>query len=239
MLGWGGGSRLVNNPVDTRRRKMKRAKDRMDDIITKLKMTYPQSQTALHFEKPLQILVATMLSAQCTDEQVNKVTPALFRKYKTAADFAHADPNTLEEEIRSTGFFKNKTKSIISASKKIVDDFGGNVPDRMEDLITLQGVARKTANIVLSSGYKKAEGIAVDTHVKRLSQRLGLSKEKNPDKIELDLMNLVPREEWIDFNYMFVNHGRNTCQARKPDCPACVLNSLCPSAKDFFPDLKS
>lgn len=218
---------------------MKRANDRIDEIITKLKITYPQSQTALHFGTPLQILVATILSAQCTDEQVNKVTPALFRKYKTAADFAQADPDTLEDEIRSTGFFKNKTKSIISASKKIVDDFGGKVPDRMEDLITLQGVARKTANIVLSSGYKKAEGIAVDTHVKRLSQRLGLSKEKNPDKIEQDLMNLVPREEWIDFNYMFVNHGRNTCQARKPDCPACVLHSLCPSAKDFFPDLKS
>lgn len=218
---------------------MKRAKDRIDEIITKLKMTYPQSQTALHFETPLQILVATILSAQCTDEQVNKVTPALFRKYKTAADFAHADPDTLEDEIRSTGFFKNKTKSIISASKKIVDDFGDKVPDRMEDLITLQGVARKTANIVLSSGYKKVEGIAVDTHVKRLSQRLGLSKEKNPDKIEQDLLNLVPREEWIDFNYILVNHGRDTCQARKPDCPGCVLNSLCPSAKDFFPDLKS
>lgn len=218
---------------------MKRAKDRIDEIITKLKMTYPQSQTALHFETPLQILVATILSAQCTDEQVNKITPSLFRKYKTAADFAQADPDTLEDEIRSTGFFKNKTKSIISASKKIVDDFGDKVPDRMEDLITLQGVARKTANIVLSSGYKKVEGIAVDTHVKRLSQRLGLSKEKNPDKIEQDLLNLVPREEWIDFNYILVNHGRDTCQARKPDCPGCVLNSLCPSAKDFFPDLKS
>ncbi len=218
---------------------MKRAKDRIDEIITKLKMAYPQSQTALKFETPLQILVATILSAQCTDEQVNKVTPALFRKYKTALDFAHADPDTLEDEIRSTGFFKNKTKNIISASKKVVDDFGGKVPDRMEDLITLQGVARKTANIVLSSGYNKTEGIAVDTHVKRLSQRLGLSKEKNPDKIEQDLMNLVPQEEWIDFNYMFVNHGRNTCQARKPDCPACVLNYLCPSAKEFFPDLKS
>jgi endonuclease-3 len=219
-------------------RTMRSAKDRIDEIIMKLKMAYPQSQTALHFETPLQILVATILSAQCTDEQVNKVTPALFRKYKTAADFAHADPETLEEEIRSTGFFRNKAKSIINASKKIVDDFAGKVPDRMEDLITLQGVARKTANIVLSSGYKKAEGIAVDTHVKRLSQRLGLSREKNPDKIEQNLLNLVPQEEWIDFNYMLVNHGRSICQSRKPDCPACVLNSLCPSAKNFFPDLK-
>jgi endonuclease-3 len=217
---------------------MRSAKNRIDDIVSNLKMAYPQSQTALHFESPLQILVATILSAQCTDEQVNKVTPALFRKYKTAADFAHADPGTLEDEILSTGFFRNKTKSIIKASKKIVEDFGGNVPDRMEDLITLPGVARKTANIVLSSGYKKTEGIAVDTHVKRLSNRLGLSNEKNPDKIEKDLLKLVPREEWIDFNYMLVNHGRNTCQARKPDCPSCVLKSLCPSAKGFFPDLQ-
>ncbi len=212
---------------------MRSAKNRVEDIIRQLKIAYPQSKTALHFKTPLQILVATILSAQCTDEQVNKVTPALFKKYKTASDFAYADPGTFENEIRSTGFFKNKTKSIINAAKKIVDDFGGEVPDRMEDLITLQGVARKTANIVLSSGFHKSEGIAVDTHVKRLSQRLGLSKEKNPDKIEKDLMNLIPKEEWIDFNYMLVNHGRNTCQARKPDCPSCVLNFLCPSAKEF------
>jgi endonuclease-3 len=221
------------------RRKMKSAKQRIDEIIKKLKKAYPQSQTALHFKTPLQILVATILSAQCTDEQVNKVTPALFRKYKTAEEFANADQVALQDEIRSTGFFRNKAKSIIQASKKIVHDFGGKVPDRMEELITLPGVARKTANIVLSSGFKKAEGIAVDTHVKRVSQRLGLSEEKNPDKIEQDLLNLVPRKEWIDFNYMLVNHGRNTCQARKPACPACVLRSLCPSAKDFFPDLNS
>jgi endonuclease-3 len=211
------------------------AKNRIDEIIKQLNKAYPHSQTALHFKTPLQILVATILSAQCTDEQVNKVTPALFRKYKTAADFAHADPETLENEIRSTGFFRNKTRSIINASKKIVDDFEGKVPDRMEDLITLHGVARKTANIVLSSGFNKAEGIAVDTHVARLSQRLGLSKEKIADKIERDLLNLVPKKEWIDFNYMLVNHGRKICQARKPDCPACVLNTLCPSAKVFFP----
>jgi endonuclease-3 len=179
--------------------------------------------------------VATILSAQCTDEQVNKVTPALFHKYKTASDFAQADPSMLEEEIRSTGFFRNKAKSIIFASKKIVDDFGGKVPDNMEDLITLHGVARKTANIVLSSGFNKAEGIAVDTHVKRLSHRLGLSKEKNPDKIEQDLLKLLPQKYWIDFNYMLVIHGRKTCQARKPDCPECVLISFCPSAQEFFP----
>ena len=211
---------------------------RIVEILLRLKKVYPQSRTALHFKTPLQILVATILSAQCTDEQVNKVTPALFRKYRAAADFANAKQETLENDIRSTGFFRNKAKSIINASKKIVADFGGEVPDRMEDLITLPGVARKTANIVLSSGFNKAEGIAVDTHVKRLSQRLGLSEEKNPDKIERDLLDIVPREEWIDFNYMLVNHGRDTCQARKPDCPACVLQTLCPSARDFFPDLK-
>ncbi len=214
---------------------MKRSKDRIDEIIFMLKKAYPVSKTALNFETPLQILVATILSAQCTDEQVNKVTPSLFRKYKTAADFAGANPSVLEEEIRSTGFFRNKTKSIILASKKIVDNFGGKVPERMEDLITLQGVARKTANIVLSSGFNKAEGIAVDTHVKRLSYRLGLSKERDPDKIEQDLLKLVPQKDWMDFNYMLVNHGRKTCQARKPDCPACVLNSLCPAAQEFFP----
>jgi endonuclease-3 len=214
---------------------MKRAEERIDAIIARLKKMYPKSKTALQFETPLQILVATILSAQCTDEQVNKVTPALFRKYKTAADFAQADPRTFEEDIRSTGFFRNKTKSIILASKRIVEEYGGRVPDRMEDLITLQGVARKTANIVLSSGFHKAEGIAVDTHVKRLAQRLGLSKEKGPDKIERDLMKIVPRKEWIDFNYMLVNHGRKTCQARKPGCPVCGLNSLCPSAKIYFP----
>jgi len=218
---------------------MKSANARIDEIIRTLREAYPRSRTALHFETPLQILVATILSAQSTDEQVNKVTPPLFRKYKTAGDFARAAPEELENEIRSTGFFRNKAKSIIGASKKIVEDFGGQVPDRMEDLITLPGVARKTANIVLSSGFKKAEGIAVDTHVKRLSQRLGLSKEKNPDKIEKDLLDLVALEDWIDFNYMLVNHGRNTCQARKPDCPSCVLRSLCPSANEFFPDLKS
>jgi len=215
---------------------MIRAKERIPSIVAELKKLYPHSKTALTFETPLQILVATILSAQCTDEQVNKVTPGLFSKYKTAADFAHADPHTLENEIRSTGFFRNKTKSIIGAAQKIVRDFGGRVPDRMEDLISLPGVARKTANIVLSSAYHKAEGIAVDTHVERLARRLGLSKEKNPDKIEKDLMGLIPEKDWVDFNYMLVNHGRQVCQARKPDCPRCVLDSLCPSEKEFFPE---
>jgi endonuclease-3 len=217
---------------------MDEAKEGIEEIIELLRKAYPRSQTALKFESPLQILVATILSAQCTDEKVNQVTPALFRKYPTALKFAQADPKTLEKEIRSTGFFRNKTKSIINASKKIVSDFGGKVPDSMESLITLPGVARKTANIVLTSAYKKAEGIAVDTHVKRLSNRLGLSKEKNPDKIEQDLLVLVPKKDWINFNYMLVNHGRKVCQARKPKCPECVLKHLCPSVKEYFPDLK-
>lgn len=179
-------------------------------------------------------MVATILSAQCTDERVNQITPSLFRKYQTPADFASAEQKELEEEIRSTGFFRNKAKNIINASKKIVEDFKGKVPDEMEDLITLPGVARKTANIVLSSAFKKAQGIAVDTHVSRLSQRLGLSMEKDPNKIERDLMRLVSREDWIDFNYMLVNHGRKICPARKPLCPQCEMKHLCPSAKDFY-----
>lgn len=215
---------------------MKPAEERIQDIIRILRRLYPRSRTALHFETPLQILVATILSAQCTDEKVNEITPALFSKYRKAEDFANADPQVLEEEIRPTGFFRNKTRSIINASRKIVSDFGGEVPDTMEALVSLPGVARKTANIVLSSAFHRAEGIAVDTHVKRLSQRLGLSQEKNPDKIEQDLMMaLVPREDWLDFNYMLVNHGRKTCQAKKPRCPDCELRHLCPSAETFFP----
>lgn len=213
---------------------MKSAKQRIGEIIAVLTEAYPESRTALRFESPLQILVATILSAQCTDERVNQVTPSLFRKYRTPRDFASANQKILEEEIRSTGFFRNKAKSIIGASKKIVEDFNGVVPDTMEDLLTLPGVARKTANIVLSSAFKKAEGIAVDTHVKRLSQRLGLSKENDPDKIEQDLMEIVPKKDWIDFNYMLVLHGRAVCPSRKPRCPECPLRHLCPSASEFY-----
>ncbi len=215
---------------------MRSAKDRIGEILEILYKNYSQSHTALKFKTPLQIMVATILSAQCTDEKVNQITPSLFRKYQTPADFASADQKELEEEIRSSGFFRNKAKNIINASKKIVEDFKGEVPDEMEDLITLPGVARKTANIVLSSAFKKAQGIAVDTHVSRLSQRLGLSMEKDPNKIERDLMRLVPREDWIDFNYMLVNHGRKICPARKPLCPQCEIKHLCPLAKDFYPE---
>jgi endonuclease-3 len=218
--------------------RLKPAQERIGPIIRVLRREYPRSRTALEFQTPLQILVATILAAQCTDERVNKVTPALFRKYPTAAAFAAADPEELEAEIRSTGFFRNKTKNIIGAARKIVADFGGEVPANMADLITLPGVARKTANIVLSSGYGIAEGIAVDTHVKRLSGRLGLSRQQDPEKIEQDLLKLVPRKDWLDFNYMLVNHGRKICQARQPRCPECPLRRLCPSAVKFFPELR-
>jgi len=211
------------------------AEERIGDIIKILRQNYALSHTALQFKTPLQILVATILSAQCTDERVNQITPSLFQKYKTPADFARAKKEELEEEIRPTGFFRNKTKSIIGASKKMVEDFSGEVPGSMEELITLPGVARKTANIVLSSAFQKAEGIAVDVHVKRLSGRLGLSREQDPDKIERDLMAIVPKKDWLDFNYMLVNHGRKTCKSRKPLCPSCLLNHLCPSYKEFYP----
>lgn len=217
---------------------MEKAKDRIVKIIKFLEKKYPTSRTALAFESPLQILVATILAAQCTDARVNQITPGMFKKYPTAEAFAGADRAELEMEIRPTGFFRNKAKSIIGAAQKIVTDFGGRVPDTMAELITLPGVARKTANIVLSSGYGKAEGIAVDTHVRRLSGRLGLSKQRDPEKIELDLLAIVPKKHWLDFNTMLVNYGRDACQARKPKCPECVIKHLCPSVKQFYPELK-
>ncbi len=207
----------------------------IQEIIRILSLTFPHSLTALDFANPLQILVATILSAQCTDKKVNEITPALFAKYPSAQAFASADPAVMEEEIRPTGFFRNKTKSIMGSARKIVRDYAGQVPDTMDELITLPGVARKTANIVLSSGFHKAEGIAVDTHVKRIAGRLGLSREKDPNKIERDLLKIVPRDAWLDFNYLLVNHGRDRCTARKPLCTRCPISHLCPSAEEFDP----
>lgn len=209
---------------------MESARKRIGPIVRILRRAYPRSRTALAYGNPLQILVATILSAQCTDERVNSLTPALFRKYRTAADFAAADRTELESEIRPTGFFRNKAKSIVGAASRIVSDYGGAVPGTMEELLTLPGVARKTANIVLAAGFGRAEGIAVDVHVARLAGRLGLSREKVPEKIERDLLRIVPRGDWLDFNFMLVNHGRAVCQARKPRCPECTLRRLCPSA---------
>ena len=203
---------------------------RIEKIIKILRDTYPNSKTALKYKNPFQLLVSTILSAQCTDERVNKLTPSLFAKYPTVKDFARAKQKELEKDIYSTGFYKNKAKSIIGASKTILEKFGGKMPDNMDDLISLPGVARKTANVILSSVFKKSEGITVDTHVKRLAERLGLSKEKNADKIEKDLMQAIPEKNWLEISYLLIDHGRNTCHARKPLCSECSIKHLCPSA---------
>ncbi|MFH1995373.1 MAG: endonuclease III [Candidatus Omnitrophota bacterium] len=205
----------------------------IDRIVRILKKEYPSVKTALEHRSALDLLVATILSAQCTDKRVNIVTKPLFQKYKKASDYAAADTKVFENEIRSTGFYRNKAKNIIAAARKIVKDFGGNVPDSMEELTSLPGVARKTANIVLYGVFGKQEGIAVDTHVKRLSGRLGLTKQTDPVKIEQDLMKLVDRNDWGPFNFLLVEHGRAVCDARKPNCPGCVLAKLCPSFKVY------
>jgi endonuclease-3 len=210
---------------------MDSAPRRIGPVIRLLRERYPQPRTALEFHNPLQILVATILAAQCTDERVNRITPGLFRKYPTAAALARADRTELEQEIRSAGIFRNKAKNIIGAACRIVEEYGCAVPDSMAALVTLPGVARKTANIVLSAGYGKAEGIAVDTHARRLSRRLGLSRHEDPEKIERDLLAVVPKDDWLDFNVLLVEHGRAFCQARKPKCPECFLKKLCPSAE--------
>jgi endonuclease III len=207
---------------------MESSKKRLPKILKILEKEYPAAETCLRFKTPWQLLVATILSAQCTDERVNKVTPALFAKFPDVEAFARAEQSALEVEIRSTGFFRNKARNILGAARKLVAEFGGRVPESMAELITLPGVARKTANIVLSSAFHKAEGIAVDVHVARLSQRMGLTKQAVPEKIERDLLVLVPRKYWLDFNYLLVNHGRAVCQARKPRCGECHLRDLCP-----------
>jgi len=200
----------------------------MLEMIRLLKDEYPISRTALRYETPHQMLVATILSAQCTDVRVNMVTEELFRKYKGINEFAEADLQELEQDIRSTGFYRQKAKNIKNSSIAILKKFSGNVPDTMEELITLPGVGRKTANVVLSSAYNITEGIAVDTHVKRLSFRLGLTRYTNPNKIEQDLMKLAPKEEWSDLSYRLILHGRAVCSARKPEHDICMLQHLCP-----------
>ncbi len=203
-------------------------KKRAARITASLKKLYPDAKTALRHRNPLQLLVATILSAQCTDVRVNIVTKDLFRKYKSTGDFAKARQKVFEQEIRTTGFYRNKARNIIATAKRLIDDFGGKVPDNMEDLLSLPGVARKTANVVLGDAFGKNEGIAVDTHVRRLSQRLGLSKHKDPVKIEKDLMELVPRKNWVVFSHLLIFHGRAVCTARKPDCNGCGVSKLCP-----------
>ncbi len=196
-------------------------------IVRLLKKRYPDARCALHFKNPLELLVATILSAQCTDERVNKVTADLFKKYKTAEEYARARPEALEQDIRSTGFYKNKAKSIINCCKKMAAAHGGAVPQTLEKLVELEGIGRKTANVILGNAFG-VPGITVDTHVKRVSYRLGLTEQQDPVKIEYDLMALVPQQEWTHFSHLMIFHGRYTCVARKPRCGECVVASLCP-----------
>lgn len=200
---------------------------RVRAILDKLNEAYPGAECALLHKNPFQLLISTILSAQCTDERVNMVTPGLFQKYPHPAAFAYANPADIEREIRSTGFFRNKTKSIIGASRKIVEEFRGQVPKTMEGLLTLPGVARKTANVVLGSAFGIAAGVVVDTHVHRLSRRLDLTKQDDAKKIEQDLMRIIPQDRWILFSHQLIWHGRRVCQARKPRCADCNLEKLC------------
>jgi len=202
-------------------------KARVKKILARLDRAYPAAQCALEHDTPLQLLVSTILSAQCTDERVNQVTPTLFQKYKTAADFAYADPREFEKEIRPTGFFRAKTKSILGATKMLVEKFSGQVPRTMEELLELPGVARKTANVVLGTAFGVASGVVVDTHVTRLARRLDLSRQKEPKKIEQDLMATIPKNKWIVFSHQLIWHGRLVCQARRPRCMECPVEDLC------------
>ncbi|HWB83924.1 MAG TPA: endonuclease III [Bryobacteraceae bacterium] len=206
-------------------------KARVAEILRRLDKMYPNATCALHHNNPWELLVATILSAQCTDKRVNEVTPGLFAKYPMPRDFAAVRPEVLAQDIRSTGFFNNKAKSVVGAAKKVVSEFGGRVPKTMEELLTIPGAARKTANVVLGTAYGIASGIVVDTHVQRVTARLDLSKGANPVKIEQDLMRIIPQEKWILFAHQIILHGRALCQARKPKCAECDLNSLC-YAKD-------
>lgn len=203
---------------------------RIGEILKRLKKAYPDAKCSLKYSNPLELLIATILSAQCTDERVNFVTKTLFQKYKTPTDYLSVPEEELQNDIRTTGFFRNKTRSIRGASQRILDQFKGTVPSTMDDLLTLPGVARKTANVVMGNAFEIASGVVVDTHVSRVSQRLKLTKQTVPEKIENDLMKLVPKKDWIKFSHMLILHGRAVCKAIKPDCPHCVLNDLCPSS---------
>ena len=200
------------------------------ETISRLRSAYPDARTELAWTNPLELLVATILSAQTTDVRVNGVTPDLFAKYPAAADYAEADPGDMEEDIRPTGFFCNKAKSLQGMARALVQDHGGQVPRTMEELVALPGVGRKTANVVLGNAFSIDEGVVVDTHVRRLSNRLGFTTHEDPEKIERDLMQTVPKEDWTVFSHLLILHGRSTCKSRKPDCENCILNDLCPSA---------
>ena len=218
--------KLVPRPKTAAERKA-----RVSKILKLLDEMYPGATCALHYDNPWQLLVATILSAQCTDKRVNEVTPGLFRKYPTVEDFAHASQAEVANDIRSTGFFNNKSKSLIGAAKKLLSDYGGQVPRTMDELLTVPGAARKTANVVLGTAYGIASGVVVDTHVQRLARRLDLTKNSEPVKIEQDLMKVIPKDRWVLFSHQIIHHGRALCVARKPKCAECRLDPIC-YAKD-------
>jgi len=222
--------RAARAPSPTGLRPDTRQRDRVRKIIAVLRRVYPNAHCELNFSNPLELLIATILSAQCTDKRVNLVTAELFRKYRTAADYANAPIAELEQAIKSTGFYRNKARSIQACCRALVEKHGGEVPRTMEELTALEGVGRKTANVVLGNAFGLNEGIVVDTHVARLARRLGLTRHTDAAKIEQDLMALVPRAQWTMFSHWLIWHGRRRCYARKPDCPHCELAPLCPSA---------
>ena len=203
------------------------------EVIVRLKAEYPDARTELDWSNPLELLVATILSAQTTDVQVNRVTESLFSKYRTAEDYADSTPDELEEDIRPTGFYRNKARSLRGMASALVEEHGGEVPRTMSELVALPGVGRKTANVVLGNAFDTNEGIVVDTHVRRVSGRLGLTESSDPVKIEQELMRSVPERDWTIFSHLLILHGRRTCKARKPDCPNCILNDICPSAREY------
>lgn len=209
-------------------------KKRAAEIVRRLRKAYPDAHCALNHTSPFELLIATILSAQCTDVRVNIVTADLFRKYRSPQDFLNVPQRELEKDIHSTGFFRNKAKNIQAACKRIIEEYGGEVPRTMDELLTLGGVARKTANVVLGNAFGIASGVVVDTHVSRLSQRLGLTVNKTPEKIERDLTELIPKKDWVMFPHWMIFHGRQVCIARKPKCGECVLADICPSRKNFL-----
>jgi endonuclease III len=225
-----GSNSAKNSAAEADARLQPLAPQRIAAILETLQRAYPEARCALHHQDAWQLLVATILSAQCTDVRVNLVTPALFKEFPTPASLAHIEPEELELLIRSTGFFRNKAKSIVGAARKLVQEFGGQLPETMEELLTLPGVARKTANVVLGSWFGRAEGIVVDTHVQRIARRLELTASEDPKRIEQDLMKVIPQAKWIDFSHQIIFHGRALCTARAPKCVQCPLEPLCHAA---------
>ncbi|HWM95125.1 MAG TPA: endonuclease III [Thermoanaerobaculia bacterium] len=218
-------------PAQARRESGKARRARTGEILARLRQEYPDSRCSLNFESPLQLLVATVLAAQCTDERVNQATPVLFRRCPTARDYAEIPIAELEELVRTTGFYRNKARAVQNLGRTLMAAHGGDVPSTMDELKALPGVGRKTANVVLGNAFGLNEGIVVDTHVQRLSRRLGLTEQTDPEKIERDLLPLVPQEDWTLWSHLLIDHGRKVCKARKPDCPVCLVADLCPSAE--------